>query len=248
MFGKKSRIEKDGSIRDIYNAKKNIWIVVNKMAEITEEEIKEHLDNLVNALYALSPTRNYVLQLLELLPKDYPKMVDAYPRLFKDEEVRKRLRDVLGIRMAEDVEVGSDLAYKLQTISENVRTQFFGSYNWEEQQKKLSEYLGRDLGNLPNVIDELWELRIQIAVSEPLYGANCEKIMRTMVKKGEKNQYFSMDLATVMDETGIDRSTLLRVKSFLTKDIGILDDRSEVFRFHSELSEREAVLKKYFEE
>ena len=87
------------------------------MDEITEEDIKEHLNNLVNALYALSPTRNYVLQLLALLPRDYPKMVDAYPELFKDEEVRNRLKDVLGIRIGENVEVGSDLAESFHAIS-----------------------------------------------------------------------------------------------------------------------------------
>ena len=218
------------------------------MAEITEEEIKEHLNNLVNALYALSPTRNYVLQFLELLPRDYPKMVDAYPELFKAEEVRNRLKDVFGIKISENVEVGYDLAKKLREISENVRSQFFELYTREGRQKKLSEYLGRNLDDLSNVLDELWEQRIQMAIAEPMYGEDCEKIMRTMVKKGDENRYFSTNLSTVMEETGIDRSTLLRIKNFLTGDIRILESSEEVFRFQSELSGRKAVLKKYFEE
>lgn len=217
--------------------------------KITEEDIKEHLNNLVNALYALSPTRNYVLQLLELLPRDYPKMVDAYPELFKDEEVRNRLKDVFGIRISENVEVGSELANKLWAISEYVQNQFFDSYNWGERQKKLSECLGRDLDDLPNIVDELWEQRIQMAIAEPMYGASCEKIFRTMVNKGKEDRYFSTDLSTVMEGTGLDRSTALRIKSFLTKDIKILDPGyEEVFRFESDLSKREAVLKKCFEE
>ncbi len=213
------------------------------MAEITEEDIKEHLNNLVNALYALSPTRNYVLQLLELLPKDYPKMVDAYPELFKDEEVRNRLKDVFGIRISENVEVGSGLAESLHAISKNVLSQFFGSYKWAEYQKKLSEYLGRDLDDLPNAVDELWEQRIQMAISEPMYGTDCEKILRTMVKKGEGSQ-FSLNISTVMEETGLDRSTLLKIKSFLTKDIGILDSSEEVFRFVYQLSNASVILKR----
>lgn len=213
------------------------------MAEITEEDIKEHLNNLVNALYALSPTRNYVLQLLELLPRDYPKMVDAYPELFKDEEVRNLLKDIFGIRIRENVEVGSGLAESLHAISKNVLSQFFGSYNWAEYQKKLSEYLGRDLDDLPNAVDELWEQRIQMAISEPMYGTDCEKILRTMVKKGEGSQ-FSLNISTVMEETKLDRSTLLKIKSFLTKDIGILDSSEEVFRFVYQLSNASAFLKR----
>lgn len=217
------------------------------MDEITEEDIKEHLNNLVNALYALSPTRNYVLQLLELLPRDYPKMVDAYPELFKDEEVRDRLKEILGIRISENVEVGSGLAENINAISKNVLSQFFASYKWEETQKKLSEYLGRDLDDLPNVIDELWEQRVQMAISEPMYGANCEKILKMMVKKLEDKEYV-IDISTVMEETKLDRSTVLRIKTFLTKEIRILEDLEEKFRFESELSKREAVLKKYFGE
>ncbi|MHC1573762.1 MAG: hypothetical protein ACXQTJ_04880, partial [Candidatus Syntropharchaeales archaeon] len=211
------------------------------MAEITEEDLKEHLNNLVNALYALSPTRNYLLQFLELLPRDYPKMVDAYPNLFKDEEVRNRLKDVFGIKLGENVEVGSGLAYNLHRVSENIMDQFFGAYNWKENQEKLSKYLGRDLDDLPNANDELWEQRIQMAISEPTYGAGCEKILRTMVNKGEGG-YFSIKLSTIMEETGLDRSTLLRIKSFLTKDIGILDSAEEVFRFERVLSQKDALL------
>ena len=217
------------------------------MTEITEADIKEHLNNLVNALYALSPTRNYVLQLLELLPRDYPKMVDAYPELFKDEEVRDRLKDILGIKISENVEVGYDLAKSINAISENVRNQFFGDYNWTEYQKRLSEYLDRDLDDLPNVIDELWEMRIQMAISEPTYGDDCKKILGILVNKGEGKQ-LSLNLDILNEETGLDHSTLLRRKSFLTEDIGILDGSKEVFRLKADLSKREAVLKKYFGE
>ncbi len=215
------------------------------MAEITEEDIKEHLNNLVNALYALSPTRNYVLQLLELLPRDYPKMVDAYPGLFKDEEVRNRLKDVFGIRIGENVVVGSGLAEVLHEISEKVMSRFFDSHYWPEYQKKLSEYLGRDLDDLPNAVDELWEQRIQMAISEPMYGTDCEKILRAMVKKGEGRE-FSLNISTVMEETELDRSTLFKIKRFLTKDIGILAASSEEeFSFVSRLSiGRSAFLKR----
>ena len=86
-----------------------------------------------------------------------------------------------------------------------------------------------------------------MAISEPMYGANCEKILKMMVKKLEDKEYV-IDISTVMEETKLDRSTVLRIKTFLTKEIRILEDLKEKFRFESELSKREAVLKKYFGE
>ncbi|VUT26332.1 MAG: hypothetical protein MASP_01448 [Candidatus Methanolliviera sp. GoM_asphalt] len=153
------------------------------MVEITEEDIKGHLNNIVNAIYALLPTRNYVLQLLELLPRDFVKMIDAYPELFKDKEVRDRLKDVFGINIGEKVEIGNGLASSFYDISTKIRNDLF-TYRWKENQKKLGEYLERDLEDLPDATDELWEQRIQMALSEPTYGTDCRKILRTMVKGG----------------------------------------------------------------
>jgi hypothetical protein len=214
------------------------------MTEITEEDMKEHLNNLINAIYALSPTRNYVLQFLELLPRDYPKTMDAYPNLFRDEEVRDRLKDVFGIAISEDVEIGYGLGRKLNDLSDNIRNTFFDTHDWEEFQKNLSEYLGRDL---PNVIDELWDQRIMMAMAEPTYGKDCANILKAMKKEGAGDR-LSTDISVVMEETGLDRSTLLRIKSFLTNDVKILDRASESFILAHDLSKRETLIEEYFGE
>lgn len=109
--------------------------------------------------------------------------------------------------------------------------------------KKLSEYLGRDLDELPNITDELWEQKIQMAILEPTYGASCEKIFRTMLKKGERN-VLSLNIGTLTEETGLDSSTLLRIKSFLTKDIGLLSESEEEFSFVYGLSNVSVLLKR----
>lgn len=41
-----------------------------------------------------------------------------------------------------------------------------------------------------------------MAISEPMYGTDCEKILRTMVKKGE-GSLFSLNISTVMEETEV---------------------------------------------
>ncbi|KAA0002623.1 MAG: hypothetical protein FE044_02670, partial [Thermoplasmata archaeon] len=99
------------------------------MPEINEEVFKEHLNNLINALYALSPTRNYVLQFLEMLPRDYVKIVEAYPQLFKDEETRQKLKDILGVKISENVEIGyGSIGKALSEISKTIREKFFDRY------------------------------------------------------------------------------------------------------------------------
>ena len=82
-----------------------------------------------------------------------------------------------------------------------------------------------------------------MAILEPTYGESCKKIFRKMVKKGE-GSYLSLNIATLMDETGLDSSTLLMIKSFLTEDIGLLSKSEGEFSFVYELSNASVVLKR----
>lgn len=214
------------------------------MPAVTEEELKKHLNNIVDAFYALSPTRNYVLQLLEILPEDYVTLVDAYPELFKDEETRQRLKDILGIAIGEKVEPGSGLGYKCKFISDRIRSDFFGSYGWEELRTKLGEYLGREL---PNVNEELWEHKIRIAMSEPTYGDDVKKVLTSMVKEGEGGQ-LQINLSQMTEKTALDRSRLLEIKRFLAQKLSILETAEEIFSLDRRLSEYKDLLSKYFGE
>jgi hypothetical protein len=219
----------------------NIYLRGENMAEITEKEIKEHLNNLINALYALSPSRNYVLQLLNLLPNEYPKMVEAYPHLFKDQETRNRLKELLNIKCGEDITVEIGIGKTLKELSDRVLSEFFRSYRWDENQKKLSKYLGREM---PNVIWEIWEQQIEMAILEPDYGTDCKKIFALMLDKGKGDQR-AMPLPDVIKDTGIDESRLLRIKTFLAKDIKILEEREGEFMLRSELGKRTDLIQKH---
>ena len=213
------------------------------MPEINEEVFKEHLNNLINALYALSPTRNYVLQFLEMLPRDYVKIVEAYPQLFKDEETRQKLKDILGVKISENVEIGyGSIGKALSEISKTIREKFFDRYYWKEFQPKLEKYLNR---KLPNVIEELWEQKIQMAISEPTYGDDIKKILFTMVKEGE-GDYLKVDLSKMSEITGIEKKELLFIKNFLVKEIGILSPTEEIFEISS--ADLKSILNKYLGE
>ncbi|VUT26330.1 MAG: hypothetical protein MASP_01447 [Candidatus Methanolliviera sp. GoM_asphalt] len=57
-----------------------------------------------------------------------------------------------------------------------------------------------------------------------------------------------MNISTLMEKIGLDRVTLLRIKKFLETETSILMQREGKFMFNSFLSDRDAVLKKYFGE
>lgn len=214
------------------------------MPPVTEEELKKHLNNIVDAFYALSPTRNYVLQLLELLPEDYATMVRACPELFENEETRKILKDILGMRIGEQVQVSGGLADTCKRISQNVSSNFFGSYNWEELQTKLSDYLGRDL---PNVNKELCNHKIRMAISEPTLGNDIKKVLTAMVKDGEGDN-LAVELSRMMEKTSLDRTMLLDIKRFLTQKLGILQEQEELFALDHAFSKYKDLFSDHFGE
>ena len=45
------------------------------------ENVQEHMENLLNALVALSPSRNVIVQFMAMTPMDLPTMMDVYPEL-----------------------------------------------------------------------------------------------------------------------------------------------------------------------
>jgi len=212
------------------------------MVTVTEKELKEHLNNLINAIYAFSPTRNYVLQLLELLPKDYVTMAEAYPELFKDEKSRQMLKDILGIKIGEKVELGYGLGYILDTISYFIKNNVFGRYNWKDLQPKLTKFLNREL---PDVRAELFEHKIKIAIAEPTYGEDIKKVLTIMTREG-KGEDLCVGLSEMMEKIGIDRNRLLVIKKFLTTELEILESGEEVLRLRSEFKEFKDVLSKFF--
>ncbi len=69
---------------------------------LSEKEFKENLEQLFEAMNALAPTRNYVSQMIQLLPQERRQMRHAYPDLFEQMETQEFLNDNFGLKINEE--------------------------------------------------------------------------------------------------------------------------------------------------
>lgn len=199
---------------------------------VSEEEFKEHLRNLLDAMHAISPTRNYVSQMLYLLPKEYGQMTEAYPELFEQLATRQFLIDEFGLQIDAEVDTKNHLTSgKIVSFIDNI----FEFLADEERREALEQYLDLDI---PNPEREWLDHRVKMAVSEPRYGDDIRTVLRVMVTYGEDTQNNRIQLDRLENETNISRDRLLRIREFLADDLDILRQNDhETFEFHQKVGQ-----------
>jgi hypothetical protein len=76
------------------------------------EDFSRQLSNFVNALIALAPSRNYIVQFLYLIKKNgsmaYRILEEAYPELMKDEYMREAIAKAFGVVFKENVSLDTN--------------------------------------------------------------------------------------------------------------------------------------------
>ena len=189
-----------------------ISMLVSFMA--TEEvNIKEHLNNLIEVLMALSPSRNYVAQFLMMLPQDYPTLYDAYPEILKDEKTRNMLVEVFATSMGVNIEssygLGNDIRSFIGTI--------FTRLEDEKTRSALNEFL-KDVRKdpVPNLRREWAELRLKGVSMEPTFGKDALRVFRLLAETKEPTQY-RCDFSVIVSKTGINEATMRRIIDLLLR-------------------------------
>jgi hypothetical protein len=112
---------------------------------ITEDEFKEHLSQLFEALVALSPTRNYVSQMVTLLPEERRQMRHAYPDLFEQMESQEFLTDTFGLQISEE-EVSTRNRRPAGEI-ESLINDVMNFFDDDERRREFEEYLNQEIPN-----------------------------------------------------------------------------------------------------
>jgi hypothetical protein len=197
---------------------------------VSEEEFKRHLAQLFEAMNALAPTRNYVSQMVHLLPKERRQMRHGYPELFEPAETQQFLNNTFGLEINEE-EVSTDYgtpASEIEEIIEKVM-EFFDD---EDRRRGLEEYLGEEI---PNPRREWLDHRVKMAVSEPNYGEEIQTVLDTMLKYGDQQNGHRLNIDRIDELTDIDHGRLLEIKRFLVTEIEICRDRSDQFEFSNEI-------------
>lgn len=199
-------------------------------APVSEEEFKEHLTQLFEAMNALAPTRNYVSQMIQLLPQERRQMRHAYPDLFEQMETQQFLNDDFGLRINEEEVSTSNrtTAYKIDSLVDDIM-EFFDD---DERRQGLEEYLDEDI---PNPRKEWLDHRVKMAVSEPNYGDEIVVVFNTMLKFGDQQNGQRLDIDRIEDLSDIEHGRLLEIKRFLVSELDILKDRNEQFEFTSKI-------------
>lgn len=191
---------------------------------MSEINVKEHLNNLIEAVIALSPSRNYITQFFVVSPMDYPTLYDAYPEILKDEEMRKVLVQAFSMSMGQNIEIRGGLGYDLVNFINSI----FSKLENEEIRSALDEFL-KDVRkeSIPNLRREWIELRLKGVVMEPTYGRDSLRILKLLAETKEPFEY-RCDLEDLISKTGIDEARMRRIGDLLMAKFRLIekDDRA----------------------
>jgi len=195
------------------------------MTEVTLEEMKKHVKNIINCLINLAPSRNRFTQLLFLLPKNLGEMTETYPQLFSGKGL-VRLNQ-LGITTGEKVEIMS--AYNARGTSKifadivsDIVRRTFELFSCEELRKVLGEWLEMEI---PNLKEEWFKQKLQIVFSEPNLGENAKKVLKAMSEKSKSEYWWEMSIEDLEKETEIPKDRLYIIRDFL-EEFGIVERAS----------------------
>ena len=197
---------------------------------LTEEEFKENLKQLFEAMNALAPTRNYVSQMIQLLPQERRQMRHAYPDLFEQMETQQFLNDSFGLKINEE-EVSTSHRGTANEI-EDIVNDIMEFFDDDDHRQTLEEYLDEEV---PNPRKEWLDHRVKMAVSEPNYGEEISTVFDTMLKYGDQQNGYRLEIDRVDELSEIAQGRLLEIKRFLVSELEICRDRNEKFEFTSEI-------------
>jgi hypothetical protein len=186
------------------------------------ENVQEHMENLLNALVALSPSRNLIVQFMAMTPMDLPTMMDAYPELLRDEETRQALKTIFNVTFAEQVG-RPESGYDSSSIGYELRECLFGSYGFYKDLERadvrssIAQILGKDVEEIPNPKKEWMELKLNGISMEPTYGTDAVRVLKTVKRICENSDRYMATISTIANESGIEEERIHRVCSLLTK-------------------------------
>ena len=150
------------------------------------EEFKKQLLNFVNALIAISPSRNYITQFLYLVringSIDYRIAEEAYPDIVKDDYTREAFAKIFGINFTDKISLDTNgYGYYLTDFINEI----FKLFENPDFRAKVSSILKDEFPEgIPNLAREWLEVRLEGLRSEPTYGQNSIKILKEIVKIG----------------------------------------------------------------
>ncbi|HMF31836.1 MAG TPA: hypothetical protein VKK79_10495 [Candidatus Lokiarchaeia archaeon] len=153
-------------------------------------ELKHHVNNVIEALLALSPSRNYLSQFLSFLPDDYAAMYDSFPEFLADRAFRETLKSLLGLSYSSAIDVLSpSLGEKLLKVIAMVLEILGDENNLEELADFLKEV--RDNNPVPNPLQEWGMMKLKAAVEDPAWGNPAREVLNVLAGRSQPASFHS---------------------------------------------------------
>ncbi len=182
-------------------------------------DVKKHAENIVNAITALMPSRNYIAQFLAMSPTDFPTMYGAFPELLRDEKTRKVLESAFGISFGEQVKT-QDYG-KLGYILADFYDKIFKALEREDVRQGLAQLIETDEKNIPNLHEEWLKLKLDGLAMEPNYGKEAVDVLKAVKIIGEEKnkQYptYEVSIAKIADTVKVEEERIYQVIELLLK-------------------------------
>jgi len=158
-------------------------------------ELLKHLSNLVNALIALAPSRNYITQFLYLIKINEDEryagetkgisfriLENAYPEIVKDDQTREKISKVFGVNFKEKVTLADKGFSDYLTNFLSIVLTFFAN---DELRRELSSLLKDEFPQgVPDLLEEWVSVRLKGLSSEPTLGGIAVRALKELVKRG----------------------------------------------------------------
>ena len=186
----------------------------NFMTEITSEEFKENIRNVVNCLINLAPSRNRYTQMLFLLPKNLGEMTETYPQLFSGKTLENLIK--IGIRVGETVDVEREYdargtSKQFSPVVKEIISKILQLFNNKDVRDVLKEFTGEEI---PNLLEEWFEQKLQIVTTEENLGNDVKRVLKTMSEKG-KYEGWEITIDELVEETGLRKDRIYMIRDFL---------------------------------
>ncbi|MCC6051598.1 MAG: hypothetical protein LM580_12875 [Thermofilum sp.] len=188
-------------------------------------ELLKHLSNLVNALIALAPSRNYITQFLYLIRINYAGeakgisfriLENAYPEIVKDDQTREKISKVFGVNFKEKVTLADKGFGDNLTNFLSIVLTFFAS---DEFRRELSSLLKVEFPQgVPDLLEEWVSVRLKGLSSEPTLGGIAIRALKELVKRGSATVEDLKKALSVEEWDLVDALTLCRLYGLVRFD------------------------------
>lgn len=203
-------------------------------------EIREHLSNLLSALANISPSRNFISQLIFLLPRDLPTVEHSYPELIRSEA--QEILEIFGVEFSEEVGRRAD------SFAEALHKFIHKVFDWLDEETarvNIAKIMDAPVSSIPNPYAE-WARKVLDKFAKMSNGDKILRFLKILIERGSISvPYWQPFLDEVMRRLKINLAELEEIlrltvgsqREFIKEEVirgAYISDKVTEYLVHSE--------------